>query len=273
MTATVSTRSTFPMCTANIAGGSEFPALGGQTQSSTAQAWNRINTQSPSQNRATSQQLPPPSLSSQQPPSQPQQQQHESFSAGHKDIFGAMDDYRIPGTVAVGGSVGSGPLQSQMPPSSMDDFPALPRTTSGVALGGLDDRGGLGGIGQRQGVLGSRLLPQLDGALPQQGVLQMGDAEKKVRGFLQELRTTVKSREIIGRERNLTGVDNLERKFAIVGVQRCSGAHQPRCPERDPANELASIITYVAGTWSDTAGAAAAAVAATPDQSVECKRR
>ena len=82
----------------------------------------------------------------------------------------------------------------------MDDFPALPRTTPG-ALGGLDERGGLGGIGQRPGVMGSRLLPQLDGgALPQQqqqGVMQMGDAEKKVRGFLEELRTTVKSCDII----------------------------------------------------------------------------
>ena len=64
----------------------------------------------------------------------------------------------------------------------MDDFPALPRTQSG--LGGLDDRE-LGGMVQRQGMT-SRILPHMDSMVGQQGVLSSGDAEKKVRIWEQE---------------------------------------------------------------------------------------
>jgi hypothetical protein len=163
--------------------GSEFPALGGQPPSNPAQAWSRINTQSPSQNRGLPQQQPqhpqqPPS--NQQHAQSSQQGQHDGFTAGQKEMFSALDDYRIGG-VGVGG--GSGQLQGQnqggqIPTQGglMDDFPALPRTQGG--LGGLDDRE-LGGIVQRQGMT-SRILPHMDSMVGQQGVLS-GDADKKVR--------------------------------------------------------------------------------------------
>lgn len=121
---------------------SEFPALGGQPQSNPAQVWSRINTQSP---RPTQQQP------------QPQQQHDGGFGSGasQKDLFPGMEDYRTGG--------GSG--------GPVEDFPALPRTQSGL--------GDMGGLAGRE--MTSRLLPQLDGILGQpQGAMPPGESEKKV---------------------------------------------------------------------------------------------
>lgn len=137
-----------PLCVGSwsanrCAAGSEFPALGGQPQSNPAQVWSRINTQSP---RPTQQQQ-----------SQQQQQHDGAFGGGtvQKDLFPSMEDYRTGG--ASGGPV--------------EDFPALPRTQTGLGdMGALSARG-----------MTSRLLPQLDGILGQpQGVLPLGEVEKKV---------------------------------------------------------------------------------------------
>jgi len=170
------------LLTWEIGGDSEFPALGGQTQSNPAQAWSRINTQSPSQNRGLSQQQHP-----QQPPTsqQPQhlqsQQQHDGFPGAQKDIFAGIDDYRI-GSVGVSGGGGGQPQgQNQggqmQPQGVMEDFPALPRTQPG-SLGALEERG-LSGLGQRQG-MSSRILPHLDGMMGHQAPMASSDVEKKV---------------------------------------------------------------------------------------------
>ncbi|KAF8534311.1 hypothetical protein BDD12DRAFT_428294 [Trichophaea hybrida] len=159
----------------------EFPALGGQTQSNPAQAWSRINTQSP-QNRGLSQQQQHPHQppTSQQPQHlQSSQQQHDGFPNAQKDIFARMDDYRIGGIgVGGGGAQSQGQNQdSQMQPQGvMEDFPALPRTQPG-SLGVLEERG-LGGLGQRQG-MSSRLLPHVDGMMGQQAPMASSDVEKK----------------------------------------------------------------------------------------------
>jgi hypothetical protein len=99
-----------------------------------------------------------------------------------------MEDYRIGGGLGVGSGEGGGGQpqgQGQGPASQiptqglMEEFPALPRTQQG-GVGGLEDRG-LSGLGQRH-VMGSRLLPQLDGMIGQQASMNSADAEKKVCG-------------------------------------------------------------------------------------------
>jgi hypothetical protein len=89
-----------------------------------------------------------------------------------------MDDYRIGGASSGGGQV-QGQSQGQSGQLQGEDFPALPRTQAG-SLGGLGDSG-LGGLGQRQGMTSSRMMPQLDGMMgQQQTATPSGDAEKKV---------------------------------------------------------------------------------------------
>ncbi|KAL7271903.1 nuclear-transcribed mRNA catabolic process, deadenylation-dependent decay [Rhizina undulata] len=151
---------------------SEFPALGGQLQTTNVQAWSRISSQSPSQNR----QLP------------------------SDDYLLGLDDYRIAGGAGTQGQ--SQQPQGQMQPSSLDDFPALPRTQQNGAhldervgyMGGMGGMGGLAaqqqqsrqslGAGRPMGAPGlgnapqSRLLPQMESMMPQQGI-QMSEVEKK----------------------------------------------------------------------------------------------
>jgi hypothetical protein len=89
-----------------------------------------------------------------------------------------MDDYRIGGASSGGGQV-QGQTQGQSGQLQGEDFPALPRTQAG-SLGGLGESG-LSGLGQRQGMASSRMMPQLDGMMgQQQAATPSGDAEKKV---------------------------------------------------------------------------------------------
>ncbi|TGZ82585.1 hypothetical protein EX30DRAFT_339864 [Ascodesmis nigricans] len=152
----------------------EFPALGGQPSANPAAAWNRLNTASP-QNRGGPQQQ------QQHQQHQIQQDQLDAFPPpSNKDMFGAgMDEFRIGAGVGMGGGGGSQSQQqqqNQMPPSSMEEFPPLAARATPGAIGGME---GLGGQQQRQG-MGSRLMPQMDGMIPQQqGVIQSGEADKK----------------------------------------------------------------------------------------------
>lgn len=172
---------------------SEFPALGGQSHSSTAQAWNRINTQSPSQNRALQQQQQQLPQHLQQPQQQPsphsqqsqqqqqqqqhilQQQQHDGFTANQKDLY-SMEDYSRLGS-GVSGSSGAQIVSQggQMQPQggAMEDFPALPRTQPGS----------LSSLEEQQKNLGRRLVPQTDNLLGQQNPMSLAEADKKVCGI------------------------------------------------------------------------------------------
>ncbi|KAI5785983.1 hypothetical protein FPQ18DRAFT_349959 [Pyronema domesticum] len=128
---------------------SEFPALGGQSQQP-SQAWNRLNTASPSQPRGIP---PPPTSQQQQTASQQAQQAAQQLQAQYDNSQLAMEEFRA----------------QRGEPS--EDFPALPRTQPG-SLAGIDER-----ALAEAARMGQRLPPHLEGMMQQQQAQQQAQQQ------------------------------------------------------------------------------------------------